>query len=110
VKSAEEWAENAPKIAFAKKIDGRSHMLKQATWNSVSQSAEEQLTYPNLRLATRKHAIYHPGHATTREISMAPTLPYDQPGPKLMKIAVKCTVQNRSQNGPKIHSRRRKVQ
>jgi hypothetical protein len=31
MKSPKEWAENAPKIAFAKKIDGRSHMLKQAT-------------------------------------------------------------------------------
>jgi hypothetical protein len=40
----------------------KSQTLKQATWNSVSQSGEEQLTYPNLRLATGKHG--HETHET----------------------------------------------
>jgi hypothetical protein len=44
---------------LAAAINGRRKSQREthATWKSVSQSAEEQLTYPNLRLATRKHAI-----------------------------------------------------
>jgi FlaA1/EpsC-like NDP-sugar epimerase len=49
--------ENRRKIAFAKKIDGRSHMLKQATWNSVSQSDENPLRAHDVRDERRMSSV-----------------------------------------------------